>query len=66
MTDSINLLASEVARLQAENERLREGFANLIESADLSDECAYGTLGTAYVREIAAAALSPTTKTEEA
>ena len=60
--DSINLLAAEVRRLKAENERLREGFAKLIESAELRDDCAYGTLGTGYVRQIDRAALSPTTK----
>jgi DNA segregation ATPase FtsK/SpoIIIE-like protein len=45
------------AALQAEVERLREALEHLVERANTSDDCQYGTLSTKYVRDIANTAL---------
>jgi hypothetical protein len=48
---------SEIVRLQAERDRLRDALEKLIERADDSDDARYGTMSTTYVRDIARAAL---------
>lgn len=42
---------------ESERDRLREALERLIERADVSDDCRYGTLSAEFVREIAHAAL---------
>lgn len=54
-------IAAERDAAQAEVARLREALEHLIERADTSDDCQYGTLSTSYVRDIARAALESKT-----
>ena len=52
--------AAEITRLRAEAEALRQALQQLIEYADTSDDCQYGTLGTSLVKDIANAAIDAT------
>lgn len=45
-----------VAALIAERDALLEALEKLVEAADTSDECRYGTLATGFVRDMASAA----------
>lgn len=47
-----------IRALLAERDALRDALEALIEKADESDGCQYGTLGTTFVRDIARAALA--------
>lgn len=52
--------AAEITRLRAEAEALRQALQQLIEYADTSDDCQYGTLSTSLVKDIANAAIDAT------
>ena len=52
--------AAEITRLRAEAEALRKALQQLIEYADTSDDCQYGTLSTSLVKDIANAAIDAT------
>lgn len=51
---------AEITRLRAEAEALRKALQQLIEYADTSDDCQYGTLSTSLVKDIANAAIDAT------
>lgn len=56
--DALTEARAAVAALIAERDALREALEKLVEAADTSDECRYGTLATGFVRDIARAALA--------
>lgn len=56
--DALTEAEAAVAALIAERDALREALEKLVEAADTSDECRYGTLATGFVRDIARAALA--------
>lgn len=51
-------VAYAAVALIAERDALREALEKLVEAADASDECRYGTLATGFVRDMASAALA--------
>ena len=52
--------AGDLERIRAEAEALRQALQQLIEYADTSDDCQYGTLSTSLVKDIANAAIDAT------
>lgn len=57
--------ADELARLQRELAEAREAIARLLDAADDSDGCQYGTLSTEFVRQVCLAATAPGAKEGE-